>query len=435
MASWAGDRRRRRNAMEIETLAIAPQRTERRARTRQRGVFEKIPGSGTWWIRYVDSQGRFRREKAGTKGNAKDLYTKRKNEALAGRKLPEKLRRRAVSFGEIADDAIAYVKGRYSRPADDVARLELLKEHFPGAADAITPAKIKLVLSTLAAQKQWSASTTNHHHNMISVAFRIGIENEKAESNPARAVRRQKEDNNRIRFLKPDEEKKLRDTLRSTPEWAEHEPEFDLAMHTGLRRSSMYRYLLWENVDLTARVAIIPKTKNGDQVVVPLNDVAMRALSVFRSRGDGTGRVVRNAAGETLNVNAHWFIPAVRAAGIKNFKWHDCRHHYASMLRQTGTPLGNIAELLGHKGLADTLTCRSATCTKQWPGSKSQNQLTPLLTPTPGSSLPTRTKSHRITRGGERGPVTFPAFKAGDAVLRGPSGGFDFHTLPPYCLV
>ena len=33
--------------------------------------------------------------------------------------------------------------------------------------------------------------------------------------------------------------------------------------------------------------------------------------------------------------------------------------------------------------------------------------------------------------GGERGPVTFPAFKAGDAVLRGPGGGFDFHTLPP----
>ena len=53
-------------------------------------------------------------------------------------------------------------------------------------------------------------------------------------------------------------------------------------------------------------------------------------------------------------MNAHWFIPVVRAAGIKNFKWHDCRHHYASMLRQTGTPLGNIAELLGHKGLAMT---------------------------------------------------------------------------------
>jgi hypothetical protein len=27
--------------------------------------------------------------------------------------------------------------------------------------------------------------------------------------------------------------------------------------------------------------------------------------------------------------------------------------------------------------------------------------------------------------------VTFPAFKAGDAFLRGTSGGFDFHTPPP----
>jgi len=33
--------------------------------------------------------------------------------------------------------------------------------------------------------------------------------------------------------------------------------------------------------------------------------------------------------------------------------------------------------------------------------------------------------------GGERGPVIFPAFKAGDSVLSGPNGGFDSHTLPP----
>ncbi len=33
--------------------------------------------------------------------------------------------------------------------------------------------------------------------------------------------------------------------------------------------------------------------------------------------------------------------------------------------------------------------------------------------------------------GGEGGPVTFPAFKAGDPTLREPDGGFDSHTLPP----
>jgi len=57
-----------------------------------RGLYEKFPGSGIWWIRYVDAQGRLRREKAGTKSTARDLYHKRKQEALEGRKLPEKLR-------------------------------------------------------------------------------------------------------------------------------------------------------------------------------------------------------------------------------------------------------------------------------------------------------------------------------------------------------
>jgi len=33
--------------------------------------------------------------------------------------------------------------------------------------------------------------------------------------------------------------------------------------------------------------------------------------------------------------------------------------------------------------------------------------------------------------GGEMGPVTCPAFKAGDSALRESNGGFDSHTLPP----
>lgn len=123
-------------------------------------------------------------------------------------------------------------------------------------------------------------------------------------------------------------------------------------MHTGFRRSSMYIDLTCENVDLVGRTLTIVRTKNGESVTLPLNQAAMRAMSLFRSRGDGKGRVVRNEVGETLNVNAHWFPDAIRTAGIKDLRWHDLRHTYASRLRQTGTPLGNIAELLGHKGLA-----------------------------------------------------------------------------------
>jgi integrase len=99
---------------------------------------------------------------------------------------------------------------------------------------------------------------------------------------------------------------------------------------------------------MAAETLQIPRTKNGDRVTLPMNPDAIRTLSIFRSRSDRTGRVVRNAVGGTLSGNAHWFPLAVRAAQIPPFRWHDCRHTFASRLRQKGVDLATIAELLGH---------------------------------------------------------------------------------------
>ena len=324
---------------------------------KQRGIFQKVIDSGEWWVRYADTMGRIRREKAGTWASARDLYIKRKAEVLQGRKLPEKLRQRLLGFREIADDAVAYIKQEYARPADDVARVEVVKEWFGGrAAESITREEVRAALNSATEEKKWSLSTRHHYQNVLSLIYRLALEHDppKVEKSPVTGIRRKKENNERVRFLTLAEEGRLRQTLRSKPEWAEHLPEVDLAMHTGLRRTNMYVDLVWENVDLKARVAKIPRTKNDDAMYFPLNEDAMRALMVFRGRGDGTGRVVRNAAGETLNVNAHWFVGAIRQAKIPNFRWHDLRHTYASRLRQNGVPLGNIAELLGHKGLKMT---------------------------------------------------------------------------------
>ncbi len=335
----------REKARELEAILSA-----------RRGIFEKRPGSGIFWIRFVDGSGRYRREKVGAFGLAVKLLDKRRGEAVQGKKLPETLRRKFVGFAELCALAEAYIRQKYSRPSDDLARLELLKARLGDRpASEITPPEIERVLDTLARERRWSPSTRNHHHNLVSLAFREGIYHSKAEANPARAVRRKTESKGRIRFLSLEEETNLRAILRGNPVWAEHEAELTLALATGLRRGSMYRDLTWENVDLAGRTLTIPRTKNGEPITLPLNQDAMRALSIFRSRGDGTGRVVRNQAGETLEVNAHWFIPAVRAAGIKYFRWHDCRHTFASRLRQKGEALDRIAALLGHKGLQMTL--------------------------------------------------------------------------------
>ncbi len=74
-------------------------------RARVRGVFEKEPGTGIWWIRYhVD--GKPRREKVGRRSDAIALYQRRKADTRAGVKLVENLRKRPVTVAEIGRKAI-----------------------------------------------------------------------------------------------------------------------------------------------------------------------------------------------------------------------------------------------------------------------------------------------------------------------------------------
>jgi integrase len=130
-------------------------------------------------------------------------------------------------------------------------------------------------------------------------------------------------------------------------------PEFDLAINTGLRKGSQYSPT-WDMVDFMGRMLNIPRTKNEEPIHVPLNDVAVDALKVVLGRSEGIARVFQSAEiGELLENGRRWFDKAVNEAEIKNFRWHDLRHTFASRLRMKGA-LEDIADLLGHKSLTMT---------------------------------------------------------------------------------
>jgi len=69
-------------------------------------IFEMPPDSGIFYIQYFDINGNRRREKAGRRSDAVTLLVKRKTEKLQGKKLPENLRRGAVPFKELLEDAL-----------------------------------------------------------------------------------------------------------------------------------------------------------------------------------------------------------------------------------------------------------------------------------------------------------------------------------------
>ena len=324
---------------------------------KQRGIFEKESGSGIWWICYFDQFGKKRREKAGTKSVAIKLYGKRKQQVLEGKKLPEIFRKPSINVGQLTDDALAYSKRNKRSYKTDVPRFASLKEWFGAQpAEELTPKEIEYRLAKVAEKEKWAPSTFNHYRSLMSLSYRLGILNRKVTVNPARSVTHRREDNNRIRFLTVEEEKKLRQVIEA--KWASHMPEFDLAINTGLRKGSQYG-LTWDMIDFKSRMLSIPRTKNEEPIHVPLNDAAVAALRVVHDRGEARGRVFQSAkTGEPLENGRHWFDDAVAEAEIKNFRWHDLRHTFASRLRMKGAPLEDIADLLGHKSL--TMTRRYA---------------------------------------------------------------------------
>ena len=339
--------------MQTETVFLQPGKSESKRRRKQRGVFEKEPGSGVWWIRHADMMGRIRREKAGTKSAAIDLYRKRKTEALQGKKLPENLRTPMVSFGELTHDALVYSRAHKRSYKSDEIRMPRLQAAFrERPADSITPQDLEQHLTQIVEQEDWAPATVNRYRALISLVFRLGIENGKIKENPARLVKSRLANNTRTRWLSTEEEARLRIAIeRACPE---HLLELDLALNTGLRRGEMYG-LTWENVNLSRRVLTVPLSKNGEMRHVPINKAALAALEALRKRGDSTGQVIRNSQGEVLNGPRHRFEPAVRKAKILNFSWHCLRHTFASRLIMADVDLRTVQELMGHKNIAMTV--------------------------------------------------------------------------------
>jgi site-specific recombinase XerD len=60
-------------------------------------------------------------------------------------------------------------------------------------------------------------------------------------------------------------------------------------------------------------------------------------------------------AGKALEDVKKPFNSACQRAGIKDFKFHDLRHTFASHLVMAGVDIVTVKELLGHKSLTMTL--------------------------------------------------------------------------------
>jgi site-specific recombinase XerD len=318
-----------------------------------RGVFEKVPGSGIWWIQYFDAAGRRPREKAGRRSDAVDLLAKRKTEKLQRKKLPENLRAKPATFAELLDDAIEHSTSENGERSTLELKMkyETLRNVFGSrSAEEITKQEIVRWLTATKANRKWEPATKNRWQAAFSLAYRVGMENEKIDKNPASRIGRTKEDNGRVRWLSDKEDTQLRDAIaKRTPQ---HVPAFDLSLNTGLRSGEQFS-LRWPQIDTDRCSLFLPKTKNGKPRHIPLNAVAMEALRILKQRHDDLSPhspwVFLNENGDQLRGHRDWFEPALADSGVPDYSWHCNRHTFASRLVMAGVDLRTVGELLGHR--------------------------------------------------------------------------------------
>jgi integrase len=319
--------------------------------TVRRGIFERDKGSGIWWIRYTDQNGKRHREKVGSYGAAEKLLDKRHTEVLEDRKLPELSRSRSVvTFGDLCDDALAHSTAENSpkQTYELGTRINVLKPIFGSRpADSIRKSEVVNWLANEADVREWKPASRNRWQATFSLIFRVGIDNERIDKNPAARIRRKTEGNGRVRFLSDAEEKRLFAAIDKL--FPEFRPHVQLAIHTGLRLTEQYS-LRWNQVDLERRQIHLPKTKNGDARVIRLNSVAVEALEALRPVR--TGPVFPSVrTGDSLQGPRGWFPAALEKARIDEFSWHCLRHTFGSKLVMAGVDLRTVAELLGHRTL------------------------------------------------------------------------------------
>ncbi len=195
-------------------------------------------------------------------------------------------------------------------------------------------------------------ASINLELSMLSKAFRLAVlEWEWLKENPVSRVPCEKVDNQRYRWLSRDEETRL---LASSPEWL-HEI-IVAALNTGLRKNELLS-LEWSRVNFFRKTILIQETKNGKPKTLPLNKFVLGVFerkSKVKSVKNDLVFFSRNGNKIHLNTINVSFSAVLRKAGIKNFRWHDLRHTFATRLAQAGVDLYKISKLLGHKDIKMT---------------------------------------------------------------------------------
>jgi integrase len=323
----------------------------------------------TWWYEFVFQGQRIRES---TKSESKTLAIKA--ERNRRRELEESANgirpvRRAVLFSVASRDWMDANRARWSK--SNVSIQEFNLKHIskylgPMLLGDITPEHIGKYQARRQEQR-----ASNRTINMEISTLRMIMKAGKLWSAIADDVKMLPERRDQGRALTPEEETKLLEACRKSPQ-----PSLYTAVvifcNTGLRNAELRR-ARWSQVDFMKAEFKVGEAKNeaSEGRIVPLNQAALAAFKdwrvrwpdakptdyvfpteklVFKGKGSAERGIMTTYKVDPDKPLGAWkraWKSAKKAAGVE-CRIHDLRHHFISALAQTQTPDATIQAISGH---------------------------------------------------------------------------------------
>jgi integrase len=188
----------------------------------------------------------------------------------------------------------------------------------------------------------------NRLAQLLSKMFSLANRWEYRLDNPVKGLHRNPEQK-RTRYLSGEELQRLTAVLADHPN-RQSANVIRLLLLTGARRGELLN-ATWDQFDLEGGIWIKPSahTKQKKEHRVPLSAAAKQLLCEMKAEaGESPYVFPGRVPGEPLREIKSFWSGVCRRAGLEDFRIHDLRHTYASILASAGLSLPVIGALLGH---------------------------------------------------------------------------------------
>ncbi len=320
-------------------------------------IYKRTGKSGvTWYISYY-VEGEQHRERVGrqkdgiTERMAKEALKSREGAVAQGR-FDLAQSKTYPQFTKLMEQYLDYSKAHKKSYERDTTSVKHLQPFFGNKRiNDISPwliekykMKRKEELKSKHPEKEErdiSFTSINRELSLLKHFFTMSIKWGKIDKNPVKGIKTFKE-RSIERYLEEDEMAVLIEACGKSKNRT-LTPIVITALNTGMRLREVL-YLRTVDLDFKNSIINIEDTKNGERGKVPMNDY-LKGILQEHLKGHNFKYVFCDPLGKPYNEIRGAFKTALDTAGIKNFRFHDLRHTFASQLALKGVDLYTIQQL------------------------------------------------------------------------------------------